>query len=119
MADASASALFDNENSIVVNGFCVGRLIQNNLIGHDTSPSLDTRSRQRPVHPVYSRRQRGASESNKQERTEVKGMSEKQERILETLRQTLPKISKEDQSYLLGYGEGIAAALKQREEEKE
>ncbi len=46
-------------------------------------------------------------------------MSEKQERILETLRQTLPKISKEDQSYLLGYGEGIAAALKREEERKE
>lgn len=47
-------------------------------------------------------------------------MSEKQKKILETFKRVLPEMSKEDQNYLLGYGEGMAAALKKKEsEEKE
>lgn len=39
-------------------------------------------------------------------------MSEKQKQILETFKRVLPKMSTEDQSYLLGYGEGLVAAMK-------
>lgn len=39
-------------------------------------------------------------------------MSEKQKQILNTFEQVLPEMSKEDQSYLLGFGEGIAAGMK-------
>ncbi len=46
-------------------------------------------------------------------------MSEKQEKILETFKQVLPEMSKEDQNYLLGFGEGMAAALKKKESEEE
>ncbi len=46
-------------------------------------------------------------------------MSEKQEKILETFKQVLPEMSKEDQNYLLGFGEGMAAALKKKESEGE
>lgn len=46
-------------------------------------------------------------------------MSEKQKKILETFGQVLPEMSKEDQSYLLGYGEGMAVALKKRESDGE
>lgn len=46
-------------------------------------------------------------------------MSEKQKKILETFKQVLPEMSKEDQNYLLGYGEGVAAALKKKESEEE
>lgn len=46
-------------------------------------------------------------------------MSEKQKKILETFKQVLPEMSKEDQNYLLGYGEGMAAALKRKESEGE
>ncbi len=44
-------------------------------------------------------------------------MSEKQKQILDTFKQVLPKMSTEDQSYLLGYGEGMAAALKKEKQE--
>lgn len=46
-------------------------------------------------------------------------MSEKQEKILETFKQVLPEMSKEDQNYLLGFGEGMAAALKKKKSEEE
>lgn len=46
-------------------------------------------------------------------------MSEKQEKILETFKQVLPEMSKEDQNYLLGFGEGMAAALKKKESGEE
>jgi hypothetical protein len=46
-------------------------------------------------------------------------MSEKQKKILETFKQVLPEMSKEDQNYLLGYGEGMAAALKKIESDGE
>lgn len=46
-------------------------------------------------------------------------MSEKQKKILETFEQVLPKMSKEDQNYLLGYGEGVAAVLKKKESDGE
>lgn len=42
-------------------------------------------------------------------------MSERQKKVLEIFRQVLPEMSREDQSYLLGYGEGIAVALKTKE----
>ncbi len=44
-------------------------------------------------------------------------MSEKQNRVLEVLQQTLPHMSPETQSYLLGFGEGVAAAQKKLEPE--
>lgn len=46
-------------------------------------------------------------------------MSEKQKKILETFRQVLPEMSEEDQNYLLGYGEGMAAVIKKKEREEE
>ncbi len=45
-------------------------------------------------------------------------MSEKQKKILETFGQVLPEMSMEDQSYLLGYGEGLAVAFKKKESEE-
>lgn len=42
-------------------------------------------------------------------------MSETQKKIIETFEQILPEMSKEDQSYLLGYGEGMAAAMQKKE----
>ena len=42
-------------------------------------------------------------------------MSATQQRIIETFERVLPEMSKEDQSYLLGYGEGMAAAMEKKE----
>lgn len=39
-------------------------------------------------------------------------MSEKQYKILEIFKEILPKMPSNSQDYLLGYGEGMAAALK-------
>lgn len=44
-------------------------------------------------------------------------MSEKQKQIIETLSSVLPEMSAEDQNYLLGYGEGMAAGLKKGKED--
>lgn len=41
-------------------------------------------------------------------------MSEKEKKILETLSNVLPKLSKEDKSYLLGLGEGMAMTIDKR-----
>lgn len=41
-------------------------------------------------------------------------MSEKQKEILNVFEQVLPEMSEEDQSYFLGYGEGIAAAMSKK-----
>ena len=43
-------------------------------------------------------------------------MSEKEKKILETLSNVLPKLSKEDKSYLLGLGEGMAMTMDKRKE---
>ncbi len=43
-------------------------------------------------------------------------MSETQKKVIETFEDLLPKMSREDVSYLLGYGEGMAAGFKQRED---
>ena len=45
-------------------------------------------------------------------------MSEKQKQILNILKEILPRMNKEDQSYLLGYGEGVVAGMKQESEER-
>ena len=39
-------------------------------------------------------------------------MSEKQKQIRKTLDKVLPRLSEEDQSYLLGFGEGVIAGMK-------
>lgn len=43
-------------------------------------------------------------------------MSEMEERIIETLKEVLPRMSDESRNYLLGYGEGIAASLANAED---
>lgn len=43
-------------------------------------------------------------------------MSEKQKDILGVFEQILPKMSTEDKSYLLGYGEGMSAAMNRKED---
>lgn len=45
-------------------------------------------------------------------------MSEKQKEILNVFEKVLPKMSAEDQSYLLGYGEGMATAMSKKGDEK-
>ena len=50
-------------------------------------------------------------------------MSEKEKEIIKKLSDTIPKLNKENQTYLLGYAEGMAAARdsqkcnKEKEEE--
>ena len=39
-------------------------------------------------------------------------MQERQKQILDVFKVILPKMSAESQNYLLGYGEGMAAAMK-------
>jgi len=46
-------------------------------------------------------------------------MSEKQKQILDTFKTVLPTMPAETQSYLLGYGEGMAAAMKNVEKQIE
>lgn len=43
-------------------------------------------------------------------------MSEKQKKILDTLASVIPNMSDEKQSYLLGFGEGMAVMQKKEEE---
>lgn len=38
-------------------------------------------------------------------------MSDKEKKIIETISNILPNLSKEDKSYLLGLGEGMAIAM--------
>lgn len=45
-------------------------------------------------------------------------MSEKQQKILEIFKEILPQMPSNSQDYLLGYGEGMAAALKDNASEK-
>lgn len=45
-------------------------------------------------------------------------MSEKEKKILETLSNVLPKLSKEDKSYLLGLGEGMAMTIDIKEKKE-
>lgn len=48
-------------------------------------------------------------------------MSEKQKQVINTFNIIIPKLSRENLDYLLGFGEGMAIILEQnkREEEKE
>lgn len=43
-------------------------------------------------------------------------MGETQSNVIATLEAVLPKMSAETQSFLLGYGEGLAEGYRQREE---
>ncbi len=43
-------------------------------------------------------------------------MAETQKNVIATLEAVLPKMSAETQSFLLGYGEGLAEGFKRREE---
>lgn len=45
-------------------------------------------------------------------------MSEKQKKILDTLAKVLPGMSEEKQSYLLGFGEGMAVMQKKEQREQ-
>lgn len=45
-------------------------------------------------------------------------MSEKQKQILDTLASVLPNMSDEKQSYLLGFGEGMAVMQKKEDANK-
>lgn len=46
-------------------------------------------------------------------------MSEKQKKILDTLASVIPNMSDEKQSYLLGFGEGMAVMQKKEAEEND
>lgn len=39
-------------------------------------------------------------------------MSEKEVKIMQTFAEVIPTLSDEDKAYLLGFGEGMAAAIK-------
>lgn len=43
-------------------------------------------------------------------------MLDKEKQIIETFANVLPKLSKEDKSYLLGLGEGMAMTIDKRKE---
>lgn len=45
-------------------------------------------------------------------------MSDAEKKILETLSRVIPKLSKEDKSYLLGLGEGMAMTINTREKKE-
>ena len=46
-------------------------------------------------------------------------MSEKEVKIMQTFAEVIPTLSDEEKAYLLGFGEGMAAAIKPKPEEKE
>ncbi len=47
------------------------------------------------------------------------GMSEKEEKIMQTFAVLIPKLSANDKSYLLGLGEGMALKLEKQENKVE
>lgn len=51
-------------------------------------------------------------------RKEVKSMSEKEKEIIEKLSNTVPKLDKDKQNYILGVAEGMAIARENELEEK-
>lgn len=52
-------------------------------------------------------------------RKEVKSMSEKEKEIIEKLSNTVPKLDKDKQNYILGVAEGMAIARENQREEEE
>ena len=62
------------------------------------------------VHETYY----SLSNNNQIERRPL--MAETQKNVIATLEAVLPKMSAETQSFLLGYGEGLAEGFKRREE---
>lgn len=46
-------------------------------------------------------------------------MSEKEKQIIEKLSETVPKLNKEKQNYILGVAEGMAMARESKKEENE
>lgn len=71
---------------------------------------------------AYNRKQKGVlkGDNNRYMEGEIK-MSEKQKQVINTFNIIIPKLSRENLDYLLGFGEGMAIILEQnkREEEKE
>ncbi len=45
-------------------------------------------------------------------------MSEKQKQVINTFNTVIPKLSRENLDYLLGFGEGMATVLEQNEQEE-